>query len=229
VSAELILAAGVSRSFTSEAEVVHAVDNVDVAASSGEFICLFGHSGSGKTTLLNLMAGLDLPTSGAISVNGRSTASLTEEGRVRMRRETVGMVHQTDFLIEEFTAIENVALPLEARGTSTPEACAEAVGLLARVDLEGYDARLPRQLSGGQRQRVGIARALSGDRRVLLADEPTGALDSRNTAAIFALLRDLSREGTLVVVASHDPACREYATRLVEMRDGRIEVDKNLC
>jgi ABC-type lipoprotein export system ATPase subunit len=229
VSTELIRATGVSRIFASEAEVVRAVDDVDMAAVSGEFICLFGHSGSGKTTLLNVMGGLDLPTSGTMLVDGQSLAELSEEGRIRMRRDTVGMVHQTDFLIEEFTAVENVALPLEARGMRASEACAEGSRLLARVDLEGYDARFPRQLSGGQRQRVGIARALTGGRRVLLADEPTGALDSTNSAAIFALLRGLSDEGTLVVVASHDPACRNYANRLVEMRDGRVEVDKQLC
>lgn len=229
MSAELIVAKQVTRQFVSEVETVHAVENVDMAAHAGEFICLFGHSGSGKTTFLNIMAGIDVPTSGSLSVDGLVVSELGEEGRIRLRREKVGMVHQTDFLIEEFTAIENVALPLEARGVATTDALMDAAGLLSRMGLEGYEGRLPRQLSGGQRQRVGIARALTGGRKVLLADEPTGALDSRNAAAIYSLLRDLCDEQTLVIVASHDPACRDYATRLVEMKDGQIVIDEALC
>ena len=229
MSTDLILAHNVSRHFVSEVETVHAVDCVDMAAEAGEFICLFGHSGSGKTTLLNIMAGIDVPTAGTLSVDGRVTSELDEDGRIRLRRETVGMVHQTDFLIEEFTAVENVALPLEARGVPTSDALFESKALLTRMGLEGYDARLPRQLSGGQRQRVGIARALTGGRQVLLADEPTGALDSKNAASIYSLLRDLCNDKTLVIVASHDPTCRDYATRLVEMRDGQIVADEPLC
>lgn len=208
---------------------MNAVDNVDMAAKPGEFICLFGHSGSGKTTFLNLMAGIDLPTSGSIVVDGEPLGDMAEDDRIRLRRETIGMVHQTDFLIEEFTAAENVALPLEARGFPANDALAESAVLLERVGLEGYGGRLPRQLSGGQRQRVGIARALTGGRRILLADEPTGALDSKNAASIFGLLRDLCEEGALVIVASHDPMCREYATRLVEMLDGRVLGSAVLC
>lgn len=200
-----------------------------MAATAGEFICLFGHSGSGKTTLLNLLAGIDLPTSGTIVLDGNRVNELSEDDRIRLRRETIGMVHQTDFLIEEFTAAENVALPLEARGVRSAQALSEAGALLARMGLDGYDDRLPRQLSGGQRQRVGIARALTGGRRILLADEPTGALDSKNAAAIYGLLRDLCADGALVIVASHDPACREHATRLIEMRDGRIVESGVLC
>lgn len=218
----LIEAHSVSRRFESEAETVFAVDGVDMAALPGEFICLFGHSGSGKTTLLNLMGAIDLPTAGEMVVDGVSTADLNEEGRIRLRREKVGMVHQTDLLIEEFLAFENVALPLEARGVPMGQARDEAFALLDRMGLAGQEHRLPRQLSGGQRQRVGIARALTGGRRVLLADEPTGALDSTNARAIFSLLRDLACDGTLVVVASHDPTCKDFATRLIEMEDGRV-------
>lgn len=229
MSTELIVARGVSRWFETEAETVKAVDEVDLAMHPGEFVCLFGHSGSGKTTLLNLMAGIDLPTAGSLSVNGRATSTLGEEGRIRLRREVVGMVHQSDFLIEEFSAGENVALPLEAQGLGLADAMREAGVLLERMGLATQGARLPRQLSGGQRQRVGIARALTGGRRILLADEPTGALDTHNAAAIFTLLRDLADAGALVVVASHDPMCRDHATRLVEMRDGRIVAEPVAC
>jgi len=185
-------------------------------------VCLFGHSGSGKTTVLNLIAGLDLPTGGSVTVAGVNVHTASSETRIRLRRETVGMVHQSDVLIEEFTAAENVALPMEATGIATDLALDEAVRLLERVGLDSHSHRLPSQLSGGQRQRVGIARALSGGRKILLADEPTGSLDSRNAAAIFDLLSDLARDGTLVIVASHDPACHERADRSLEMLDGQV-------
>ncbi|WP_319804712.1 ABC transporter ATP-binding protein [Nocardioides malaquae] len=209
----------------SEAETVKAVDEVDLVAHRGEFIGLFGHSGSGKTTLLNLLAGLDMASSGELVVAGLQLRGASEERRIELRRESIGMVHQSDYLIEEFTALENVCLPLEARGIRGKVAEEEAGELLSRVGLEGYRDRLPRQLSGGQRQRVGIARALTGGRQILLADEPTGALDSANSEAIFELLRGLCDEGRLVVVASHDPACRRHATRVISMLDGRIATD----
>lgn len=224
-STELIRATQLSRHYVSEAETVKAVDEVDLVALSGQFIGIFGHSGSGKTTLLNLLAGLDLADRGDLMVAGLSVGRSSEERRIQLRRDSVGMVHQSDHLIEEFTAIENVSLPLEARGTRAAAAQSEAGELLDRVGLEGYRDRFPRQLSGGQRQRVGIARALTGGRQILLADEPTGSLDSTNSEAIFKLLRDLCDEGRLVVVASHDPACARHATRVISMLDGQIESD----
>lgn len=229
MSTELITARKLMRTYVSEAERVDAVDEVDMAARGAEFVGLFGHSGSGKTTLLNLIAGLDSATGGELWVSGTDMLAASEDERVRLRRETVGMVHQTDHLIEEFTAAENVALPLEAKGVAAREALAEAGALLERVGLTGREGRFPRQLSGGQRQRVGIARALTGGRRILLADEPTGSLDSTNAAAIFGLLRELCDDGRLVVVASHDPACREFATRTIDMLDGRIVADEPTC
>lgn len=221
----LVKTDGVQRLFVSPAETVRAVDGVDFAAWSGDFVCLFGHSGSGKTTLLNLMAGLDLPTGGTVEVAGRDLAACTEEARVKMRRETLGMVHQSHLLVDEFTAAENVALPLEARGVETSSAIEEAEVLLDMVGLAGSGHRYPMELSGGQRQRVGIARALSGGRRILLADEPTGSLDSANAFAIFEMLASLASGGALVIVASHDPACRDIATRSVEMLDGKVLVE----
>jgi ABC-type lipoprotein export system ATPase subunit len=219
----LVRTVGLQRLYVSPAETVRAVDDVDFQASWGEFVCLFGHSGSGKTTLLNIVAGLDIPTAGTVHVDGRDLSTATEDERIQLRRETLGMVHQSHLLIEEFTAAENVALPVEARGVPTAQALAEAEALLERVGLEGYGHRYPVELSGGQRQRVGIARALSGGRRILLADEPTGSLDSRNAMGIFEMFRNLSKEGTLVIVASHDPTCRAMASRSVEMLDGKID------
>ena len=147
---------------------------------------------------------------------------MSAEERVRLRRETVGMVHQNDALVEEFTAAENVALPMEIRGVHTATALALAEKELSRVGLADLPGRYPRMLSGGQRQRVGIARALAGDRSVLLADEPTGAVDSVNASVIYELLAKIAVDGALVVVASHDPQCREYANRVIEMRDGHL-------
>lgn len=216
---------GVERLFVSPAETVRAVDGVDFAAGPGDFVCLFGHSGSGKTTLLNLIAGLDLPTAGRVEVAGRDLTMCTEEERVRLRREVVGMVHQSHLLIDEFTAAENVALPVEARGVETSVAIAEAEDLLERVGLGGAGHRYPDELSGGQRQRVGIARALSGGRRILLADEPTGSLDSGNAMAIFEMLASVAAAGALVIVASHDPTCRSMASRSLEMLDGRVLIE----
>ncbi|MBW9208004.1 ABC transporter ATP-binding protein [Mumia sp. zg.B17] len=218
----LVRTVGVEREFVSPAETVRAVGGVDFEADSGEFVCLFGHSGSGKTTMLNLLAGLDLPTSGRVVVAGHDLTQISAEGRIRLRRDEVGMVHQSHQLISEFTAAENVALPIEARGTNTVEALDEAERLLESVGLAGYGGRYPDELSGGQQQRVGIARALSGGRKILLADEPTGSLDSRNAGAIFDLLAVMSSKGVLVVVASHDPACRERASRSIEMLDGVV-------
>lgn len=218
----LVNVAHVQRFFVSPAETVRAVDDVNFKAWPGEFVCLFGHSGSGKTTLLNLISGLDQPTAGHIEVDGRDISASTEDERIQLRRETVGMVHQSDLLIAEFNAVENVALPLEARGIPTTEALAEAGELLVRVGLADHGHRYPMELSGGQRQRVGVARALSGGRGILLADEPTGSLDSHNARAIFEMLAALARQGALVIVASHDPTCRAIASRSVEMLDGRV-------
>lgn len=213
---------GVSRVYETGAETVYALREVDLAVHRGEFVCVHGRSGSGKTTLLNVLAGIDTATSGETFVSGADVGALTSEQRVAMRRNTVGMVHQHDALVEEFTAAENVALPLEVGGMQTRLALAQAAQRLADVGLAGYEDRFPGTLSGGQRQRVGIARAMVGERHLLLADEPTGALDSANSTAIYVLLGEIAAAGAAVIVASHDPRCRDFATRVVEMEDGRV-------
>lgn len=215
----------VSRRYVSAAETVDAVSSVSLRADAGDFVCVYGASGSGKSTLLNLIAGLDLPDEGTVKVAGVDVEALDEAGRARLRLETVGVVFQDHQLIEEFTAAENVALPLEVRGMPTSRALEEASDLLARVGLEALAARRPRDMSGGQRQRVGIARALVGGRRIVLADEPTGALDTTNSRSLFELLSALCRQGTLVVVCSHDEMCREFAGHVYRMRDGVLTDD----
>ncbi|WP_410538081.1 ABC transporter ATP-binding protein [Streptomyces sp. KL2] len=221
--ASLIRASGVRKAYHSAAETVWAARDVDFTAHAGEFVCIYGASGSGKSTLLNLLAGLDLADSGEIRVDGVDVSAADEAQRAELRLGTVGVVFQEHNLIEEFTAAENVALPLEARGVPVGEAREEALAQLARVGLAGLEDRMPWQLSGGQRQRVGVARALTGQRAVLLADEPTGALDSTATRELFELIRKLCDDGVLAVVCSHDPHCREFADTVYEVVDGRLE------
>lgn len=199
-----------------------AVREVDFVAHPGEFVCIFGASGSGKSTLLHLLAGLDLADSGEIQIGDLSVTDADEKLRAQLRLRTVGMVFQDHNLIEEFTAVENVALPLEASGVDAMPARDEAVWQLDRVGLSGLEDRLPRQLSGGQRQRVGVARALTGRRSILLGDEPTGSLDSASTLGLFSLFRCLCDEGTLAIICSHDPRCQEFANTVYEVVDGRL-------
>jgi ABC-type lipoprotein export system ATPase subunit len=214
---------GVSRAYRSPVEVVWAAREVDLSIpAGGRLVCVYGASGSGKSTLLRLISGLDQPESGQIFVDGHDLGELSTDDRAGLRRTVLGVIFQEPNLIEEFTAVENVALPLEASGVDTSQALAQAGIALKVVGLAGLEHRFPRQLSGGQQQRVGIARALVGDRTVLLADEPTGALDSVNSLAIFGLLRELSDGGITVIVCSHDPRCRPFADALYEMIDGRL-------
>lgn len=213
-----------ARSFPSDGEPVWAVRDVSEHFRSGEMTVVHGVSGSGKSTLLNLLSGLDVPTAGQILLDGTDIGRLTEDGRAALRLSRIGVVFQDHNLIEEFSAIENVMLPLEALGAGHREARRVAAGALDRVGIGDVADRHPSRMSGGQRQRVGIARALVGERDVLVADEPSGALDSMTSAGIFDLLRGLADDGALVVVASHDPQLRPLADRALEMVDGALRV-----
>lgn len=203
-------------------ETVHAVNNISFSAAPGEFVLLSGASGSGKSTLLNVIAGLQRFDSGAATVMGVDLETAQETDLARLRLAHVGVVFQENNLIREFNASENVQLPLRARGYPAADASAEANSVLEVVGLEKLGRRLPAQLSGGQRQRVGIARALVGGRSVLIADEPTGALDTTNSLAIFDLLRGFTDDGVCVIVASHDPAAENFAHRITKMNDGNL-------
>lgn len=213
---------GVSRHFHTPVEIVRAVDDVSFTARRGDFVCLFGASGSGKSTFLRLIAGLDRPDAGSITVAGVEVANASTNALASLRLHHVGVVFQHDNLIEELTVAENVALPLELRGDQSTRRAAEVEQWLDRVDMAALGGRFPRELSGGQQQRVGIARALAGGRGLLVADEPTGALDSANSASLFELLRGLSEEGQTVILSSHDVDARSWASRTVEMVDGRV-------
>jgi putative ABC transport system ATP-binding protein len=210
-----------SKRFTVGDEVIVAVDGVSFGVASGEFACVYGASGSGKTTMVNILAGIDTADSGEVFVAGQSLSGRSESGRANIRLHNIGVVFQSNNLLPEFTAQENVALPLMVRGLSRAKADAVAEAALRSVGLPDLGDRPPERMSGGQRQRVGIARALAGEQGLLLADEPTGALDSENSRQLFGLLRHLCDDrGTAVVLATHDPLAQEFADSVYLMVDG---------
>ncbi|MFM9012186.1 MAG: ABC transporter ATP-binding protein [Gemmatimonadota bacterium] len=191
----------------------------------GAFVAIVGPSGSGKTTLLGLLAGLDLPSRGAVVLDGVDLNALDEDGRAKLRGEKVGFIFQSFQLIPTLTAAENVQVPLELRGE--PDAAMRARDLLARVGLGDRTHHYPNQLSGGEQQRVAIARAFANRPRILFADEPTGNLDGTTGEKIFALLDQLNREsGATVVIVTHDLTLAEHAQRVIRLRDGLVIEDR---
>jgi lipoprotein-releasing system ATP-binding protein len=217
--ADLRKSYGVGR--PTEAEVLH---GIDFAVNRGEFVALVGPSGSGKSTLLNLIGLLDAPTSGELYLLGRPTRSLDDAARTSLRRDAIGFVFQFHHLIQAFSALENVLMPsMLARGKPTPEILDRARALLADVGLETLADRKPNELSGGQQQRVAIARALLLRPPLLLADEPTGNLDSRTAAGVFRLFRHFNASyGCAVLLVTHDPRMSEASDRTLNLVDGRI-------
>ncbi len=206
---------------------VHALDKVNLTICAGEFVAVMGPSGSGKSTLLNLLGALDRPTSGVCRVAGQDLATIKDLDRFRSK--TVGFVFQLHNLIPTLTALENVEIPLQEEKMTDAARRERAERLLELVGLRERMHFMPAQLSGGQRQRVAIARALSNNPAIILADEPTGNLDSKSTDEIMDLLRDLNREeGTTFIVVTHNPAVARAADRIVTVRDGRILRDEQI-
>jgi len=202
---------------------VEALRDVSLTVRRGEHVALMGTSGSGKSTLLHLLAGLDVPTSGSIRIGGVELSELDEDGRALLRRRQIGLVFQSFHLLDVLSAGENVALALTIAGCRSTQARRRANDALAEVGLAHRAAHLPAQLSGGEQQRVAIARALAIEPLVLLADEPTGNLDSRQGRAILRLLRQLvDRHGLTLVVVTHDAAHAALADRRLRLRDGRL-------
>ncbi len=211
------------RSFGSGPRAVHALRGVTFSARRGELTALRGRSGSGKTTLLNLVGGLDAPSSGRISLDGADLAGLDESGRLTLRRDRIGFVFQSFGLIPILTAAENVGVPMRLRKVPSARREERVRSLLALVGLAEHAEQRPAELSGGQQQRVAIARALANEPALIIADEPTGQLDSETGRAVMELLRAVVRsEGVTALVATHDPQLMELADRVVELRDGHI-------
>ncbi|GIH78695.1 ABC transporter ATP-binding protein [Planobispora longispora] len=202
-------------------QAVHALRGVSMEVAAGELVAVMGPSGSGKSTLLNLAGGLDRPTSGAVTVEGTPLTSLTAKELAALRRRHAGYVFQDLNLIPSLTAAENVMLPRELDGVRARQARREALAALAEVGLDEPD-RFPDELSGGQRQRVAIARALAGERRLLLADEPTGALDTPTGDEVLRLLRARCDAGAAVLLVTHESRYAAWADRVVFLRDGEI-------
>jgi len=216
---------GVTKEFAGRSRIT-ALDAVNLNISRGEMVSVIGPSGSGKSTLLNLVGALDRATAGDVRIDGESLTQLTDDARTRVRRDKIGFVFQFFNLLPTLTCLENVALPLHLRGWARAKATARARELLTLVQLGDRTEQLPEELSGGQRQRVAIARALSINPPILLADEPTGNLDTHTGEEILALIRDLhSRFGSTVVLVTHDMKVARSCERTIALRDGHIVED----
>ncbi|WP_406678031.1 ABC transporter ATP-binding protein [Moorella sp. ACPs] len=227
MGAPVIQLQGVTRIYASGENRVHALRGIDLEVAEGEMVAVMGASGSGKSTLMHILGCLDRPTGGRYLLHGQDVTRLTPDQLAYIRNRQIGFVFQSFNLIGNMTAWENVALPLIYAGVPRREMQARALTALRQVGLEGRENHLPSQLSGGQQQRVAIARALVNDPAIILADEPTGALDTRTSVEVMAIFQRLHRErGLTVVIVTHEPDIAAYCRRLVRVRDGLIVADE---
>ena len=202
---------------------IHALDGVSLTVSPGEFVCISGRSGSGKSTMLNMLAGLEKPTSGEIVILDKHIENMSESARIRFRRQYIGFVFQSYNLMPQYTAVENVELPLMLRGIGKRERRKQALAVMEQVGIVSHAEHKPSELSGGQQQRVGIARALITKPPIVFADELTGNLDTKTSAEIMDLLTGLFRKsGTTFMLVSHDPDMSRYTDRTIHLLDGKI-------
>ena len=202
---------------------IHALDGVSLTVSPGEFVCISGRSGSGKSTMLNMLAGLEKPTSGEIVILDKHIENMSESARIRFRRQYIGFVFQSYNLMPQYTAVENVELPLMLRGVGRKERRRQALAVMEQVGIVSHAEHKPSELSGGQKQRVGIARALITKPPIVFADELTGNLDTKTSAEIMDLLTGLFRSsGTTFMLVSHDPDMSRYTDRTIHLLDGKI-------
>jgi putative ABC transport system ATP-binding protein len=206
-------------------EEIHALQGVSMQIERGEYVAIMGPSGSGKSTLMNLFGCLDTPTRGSYLLNGQQVRELEDDELARIRNEEIGFVFQTFNLLPRATALHNVELPLVYAGVSGPDRRARALDALARVELSDRVTHKPNELSGGQRQRVAVARALVNNPSILLADEPTGNLDSKTGLEILTLFERLHAAGNTIVLITHEPDIAEYAHRAIHLRDGQVAQD----
>ena len=222
----MIELSGIRKLYRMGDQEVRALDGIDLFIGRNEYMALIGPSGSGKSTLMNLLGCLDTPTEGHYLLNGRDTATLDDNALAQVRNREIGFVFQSFHLLPRMSVLDNVAQPLVYRGLPRAERKRLAIESLQRVGLGNRLDHLPNQLSGGQRQRVAVARALVGKPSLLLADEPTGNLDSRTSAEIMALFDELHAQGQTVVVVTHEPDIAAYCHRTVRVNDGKIVEDR---
>ncbi len=218
----LIQLRGIRKIFYTEEVETHALSDVDLQITRGEYVSIAGPSGGGKTTLLSILGLLDAPSEGEYLLDGESVATLSASERARVRNRQIGFVFQAFNLIGDLTVYENVELPLTYRGMSAAERKRRVSEALEEVGMSNRAKHYPLQLSGGQQQRVAVARAVAGDPVILLADEPTGNLDSSNGEAVMDLLQELHQSGATICMVTHDPRYAAYADRSVELLDGRV-------
>ena len=221
--APLVALAGVEKTYHSGRVAYRALRGIDLEIGAGEMVAIVGPSGSGKTTIVNLIAGIDRPSAGTVTVNGARLDRMSEEALAVLRRANIGLVFQFFQLMPTLSALDNTVLPMELAGHGSGRTRkAGARALLAAVGLGDRGDRLPAELSGGEQQRVALARAMAGQPRILIGDEPTGNLDSETAQQMFGRLKDLNAAGTTVIFVTHDPGLAALAPRLVTMRAGRI-------
>ena len=222
----MIKLTNLSRVFRTQDVETTALSNINLTVNEGDFLAIMGPSGCGKSTLLSILGMLDSPTTGNFDFAGTDIAGYSEKQLAELRKESIGFVFQSFNLIDELTVFENVELPLQYQKISKSERKQRVETILKRVGIDHRGEHLPQQLSGGQQQRVAVARALVINPKLILADEPTGNLDSKNGDEVMAMLRELNREGTTVIMVTHSDKEGNYADRLVRLLDGQVMLDK---
>mgnify|MGYP001269156442 FL=1 len=218
---------GLKREFAVGSEIVKALKGLDVSVMKNEYLAMMGPSGSGKSTLMNLLGCLDTPTAGAYNLNGTNVSSLKDDDLAEIRNKEIGFIFQTFNLLPRLTALENVSLPLVYAGYNSEDRKIKAQDVLEKVGLGDRMDHRPNQLSGGQRQRVAVARALVNDPSIILADEPTGNLDSKTSLDIMRLFEEIHEMGNTLIVVTHEEEVASHAHRILRLRDGLVESDLN--
>lgn len=225
MSKPIIEIKGITRDFPLGEEIIHVLKGIDLTINKGEYVALMGPSGSGKSTLMNLLGCLDTPTSGSYVLNGKHVSEMHDDELAEIRNKEIGFVFQTFNLMPRTTALENVALPMVYAGKSKTERNERATEVLTQVGLDDRMDHKPNQLSGGQRQRVAVARALVNKPAIILADEPTGNLDSKTSLEIMNLFDEIHANGNTVILVTHEEDIAAHAHRIIRLRDGMIETD----
>ena len=226
MASSLIDIKNIKRDFVLGNEIVYVLKGIDLQINKGEYVALMGPSGSGKSTLMNLLGCLDTPTSGSYILNGKDVSKMHDDDLAEIRNKEIGFVFQTFNLLPRTTALDNVALPMIYAGFSKSERNIRATEVLTQVGLDDRMDHQPNQLSGGQRQRVAVARALVNNPSIILADEPTGNLDSKTSVEIMKLFGDIHKQGNTVILVTHEEDIAKHAHRIIRLRDGLIESDE---